>query len=93
MFFSMFSVGEYFEGKPSVPRSFYGLMICFFVLSSLTYFFNEYAFSRGVILMTIGITVVLSGSIRLLLSLYDKLSGSESVRRIAIVGMNELPAN
>jgi O-antigen biosynthesis protein len=89
MFLSMFSVGEYFEGKPSVPRSFYGLMVCFFVLSSLTYFFKEYAFSRGVILMTIGISVILSGIIRTLLSLYDKISGSESVRRIAIVGMNE----
>jgi len=89
MFISMFSVGEYFEGKPSVPRSFYGLMISFFVLSSLTYFFNEYAFSRGVILMTIGISVLFTGTMRSLLSLNDKLSGSESVRKIAIVGVNE----
>jgi hypothetical protein len=89
LFISMFAVGEYFEGKPSIPRSFYGLMVTFFVLSSLTYFFNEYAFSRGVILMTIGITVVISGSTRVLLSLYDKVSGSESIKKIAIVGLND----
>ncbi|MBV6479470.1 MAG: hypothetical protein HGGPFJEG_02244 [Ignavibacteria bacterium] len=34
----------------SVKKAFNGLIIGFFINSSITYFFNEYAFSRGVIL-------------------------------------------
>lgn len=89
IFLTMFSVGEYFESKPTIRRSFFGLMISFFVLSSLTYFFKEYAFSRGILLMTIGFTVCFTIVTRALVSFYDRISGNESDKRIAIIGLNE----
>lgn len=85
---SMTAIGEYFEGEHTARRSFFGLMISFFILSSLTYFFKEYAFSRGVLLLTIGFTTVLTSLMRLGLSVYEKTAGRQSDRRIALVGIN-----
>ncbi len=89
MFFSMFSVGEYFEGKISTSRSFYGLMTSFFILSSLTYFFKDYAFSRGAVLMTTGFSTVLVFLSRFTYNLIEKSSGQRADKRIAIIGCNE----
>jgi hypothetical protein len=89
MFSSMFAVGEYFEGKNTIRRAFFGLMLSFFILSSLTYYFKEYAFSRGILLFTIGFTTFSSVLFRLIISMFDRVSGKESDRRIAIVGINE----
>jgi GT2 family glycosyltransferase len=93
LFISMLFVGEYFETKPTIRRAVFGLMITFFFLSSLTYFFKEYAFSRGVLLMTIGFSVVSSVIFRLIFSIYDKTKGKDSERRIAIVGINQQSEN
>ncbi|MBM2814485.1 MAG: glycosyl transferase family 2 [Ignavibacteria bacterium] len=90
IFSSMFFIGEYFESKPSVRRSFTGMMSSFFILSSLTYFFNEYAFSRGILLMTIGFSIILTSALRLVLDIYDKNFGRTSVKRVAFIGINEL---
>lgn len=89
LFISMVAVGEYFEKKISVKKSFFAMMISFFFLSSLTYYFNNYAFSRGILLMTIGLTTVASAAIRGLLIIFEKYVGNESDKRIAIVGINE----
>lgn len=89
IFSSMFAVGEYFEGRQTIRRSFFGLMLSFFILSSLTYYFKEYAFSRGILLFTIGFTTLLSGLFRFLVGMFDRISGKESDRRIAILGINE----
>lgn len=86
---SLASVGEYIEYRPTVRRSVTGLLISFFVLSSLTYFFKEYAFSRGVLLMTIGFSTVLFTVIRGTWAMYDRVAGSGKIRRILIVGMGE----
>lgn len=83
---SLFSVGEYVEYRPTVRRSMVGLLVTFFVLSSLTYFFKEYAFSRGVVLMTIGISAVLLTMLRGAVALFDARVGSRKVRTILIVG-------
>lgn len=83
---SMLAIGEYFENKPTVRRSMSGLLISFFVLSSLTYYWNEYAFSRGVLLMTIGFSLVSSALIRGLVALFDTLIGTHSDRRLLLVG-------
>ena len=88
MLFSMLAIGEYFETKPSSRKASFGLLITFFILSSLTYFFKEYAFSRGILLMTIGFTIVLSALFRSLLVLARKLKGKEADRRIAFIGYN-----
>ncbi|MCX7735126.1 MAG: glycosyltransferase [Candidatus Kapabacteria bacterium] len=93
LFLSMVLVGEYFESKPTIRRAVFGLMITFFFVSSLTYFFKEYAFSRGVLLMTIGFSVIMSVAFRMFFSIYDKTKGKESERRIAIVGINQQSEN
>lgn len=71
-FFSFFAVGEYFEGEHSVRKVFFGYMTAFFILIGLTYFFKEYAFSRGVLLVTIGIGILLSSLVRVILHTFNK---------------------
>ncbi len=93
MLFSMIIVGEYFETKPTTRRALFGLMISFFILSSLTYYFNDFAFSRGVLLMTIALTAISASVIRGILLLFDKTKGSESDRRIAFIGINQKTVN
>ncbi|MFN3782137.1 MAG: nucleoside-diphosphate sugar epimerase/dehydratase, partial [Candidatus Kapaibacteriota bacterium] len=63
----------------------FALLISFFVLSSLTYFFKDYAFSRGVLLLTIGLTLVLTNSTRIVYNLRRKIN---SPNRILFVGYN-----
>lgn len=86
---SMFAVGQYFEGEPTIRKSFFGSMISFFILSSLTYFFKEYAFSRGVLLMTIVLTLFLTSLNQIIISLIRKSFGKERDKKIAIIGTNE----
>lgn len=86
---SLISVGEYVEYRPTIRRSVVGLLVTFFVLSSLTYFFKEYAFSRGVVLMTIGFTAVIMAATRGLASLYDASKGAGKTRVIVLVGLTE----
>lgn len=83
--FSLVAVGEYVEYRPTLRRSAVGLLVTFFLLSSLTYFFKEYAFSRGVLLMTIGFTTVAFALIRGVLALRDG-AGAVATRRILLVG-------
>lgn len=89
MLLSLVAVGEYVEYRPTVRRSVVGLLATFFVLSSLTYFFKEYAFSRGVVLMTIGFTAILMTLIRGCWALYDGWRGQGKPRRILIIGVGE----
>jgi hypothetical protein len=83
--FSLVAVGEYVEYRPTLRRSAVGLLVTFFLLSSLTYFFKDYAFSRGVLLMTIGFTTVAFALIRGVLALRDG-AGAVATRRILLVG-------
>lgn len=86
---SMFLSGEYFSRRePSVRGAFTALMISFFVLSSLTYFFQTYAFSRGVLLMTIGASIGFTALVRLGLLIFSKMRGIHAGRRIAVMGLN-----
>ncbi|ROL60836.1 glycosyltransferase [Bacteroidetes/Chlorobi group bacterium ChocPot_Mid] len=92
-FFSMVIVGEYFETKPTIRKALFGLLVSFFILSSLTYYFKDFAFSRGVILMTIAITAVLFSIVRGFMLLFEKTKGKDSDRRIAFVGLNDKTAS
>lgn len=85
---SQFFSGAYFEGKSHIRKTVLGYSISFFILSSLTYFFNEYAFSRGVLLLTVFFAMVFSVIGRSIVALYDKVRGTESDKRIAIIGTN-----
>ncbi len=86
---AMIAVGEYFEEANLPRRAVTALLITFFFLSSLTYFFKEYAFSRGVVLMTIGFTIVLSVLIRVIFIIYDNIKGKNAEKRIAIIGIDD----
>ncbi len=86
---SMLFTGEYLSRNGfSFRRAFSALMISFFVLSSMTYFFRDYAFSRGVLLMTIGFSLVLSALVRVGLLVFDKIYGAQADRRLAVIGIN-----
>src|SRR5207249_2010314 len=87
---SMLLAGEYFESRPSVRKALAALMATFFVLSSLTYFFKDFAFSRVVLLMTVAAATVASAAARVALLVYDKSVGRDGNRRIAIAGASEL---
>lgn len=84
---SLFFLGEYsLLEYPSVFRTFTGMMIAFFLLASLTYFFKDYAFSRGVLLMTIGVGTVLTTAVRALLFVRKSITDMHQSYRVAIVG-------
>lgn len=83
---SLISVGEYVEYRPTIRRSIVGLLVGFFFLSALTYFFKDFAFSRGVVLMTIGFSAVLMSITRGLASAYRGLRGRDRSRNIIVVG-------
>lgn len=86
---SHFFSGVYFEGKSLARRVILGYAVSFFILSSLTYFFNNYGFSRGVLLLTIVFAVIISILGRSIVALYEKLQGSESEKHIAVLGTND----
>lgn len=85
---SLVAVGEYVEYRPTIRRSAVGLLTTFFVLSSLTYFFKDFGFSRGVLLMTMGLSGVLFAITRAITSWLDA-KGRSRTRRIILVGLNE----
>jgi GT2 family glycosyltransferase len=89
IFASMVATGEYFERRHNFWGASFGLMIAFFVLSSLTYFFNEFAFSRGVLLLTIGFAMLFLPGMRVVYNLKTKVSGKHSPHRLAFIGDNE----
>lgn len=87
---SLIGVGEYVEHNPSIRRSAVGLLIAFFVLSSLTYFFKEYAFSRGVVLMTIGLSAVLMSVVRIAVRTFDRRTSGGRRRSVIVGGPSEV---
>ncbi len=83
-FLSLFIVGEYFEGQHSIRKVFFGYLITFFILMGLTYFFKEFAFSRGVLLLTIGLGILMSALVRFISSSFPK-SKQKSKPKIVII--------
>ncbi len=89
VFISMISFGEYFENSKSIKRTFSAYLISFFILSSLTYYFKEYAFSRGVLLMTIAFGIIASSAARIAYNFYKRIKGSDADKNIVLVGYSE----
>jgi len=83
---SIAAAGGYSKKKMLFRSFLMGVMIAFFILSSLTNFFKNYAYSRGILLMLAAFSVAGGYIFRLLWSLYDKTAGRESDKRIVIVG-------
>ena len=90
-FLSFFSIGEYFEGEHSIRKVFFGYLITFFVLMGFTYFFKEYAFSRGVLLLTIGIGILLSSIVRLFLHSFSRGRNNTPPRVVLLINSDKLP--
>lgn len=84
-FGSLFFVGEYFEGENSYRKTFFGYLITFFILSALTYFFKNYAFSRGVVLLTIGFSITFSFIFRFILNTIKSRKIKSEKSRTAIL--------
>lgn len=84
-FISLFAVGEYFEGEHSIRKLLFGVSIAFFFLIALTYFFKTFAFSRGVLLMTIGLSFLLCSLIRIIFSSFWSPPQENRKRKIALV--------
>lgn len=88
-FLSMLFSGEYFEGRQSIRKSFFGLLTSLIILTFLTYFFRDFAFSRGVLLMTLTFSVVLITITRVINNLIEKRKNIKVISRIALLGWNE----
>lgn len=87
-FFSHLISGDYFESKPSIRKSFLGLILTFFILTFLTYFFRDYAFSRGILLLTILISILVSTIVRYFINYVNKRTKND-IKRILILGWND----
>lgn len=76
--------------KLSLIKPLNGILIGFFVNSSFTYFFNEYAFSRAVVLRTVVYTYLLIAGWRIIAKLlvYSKSKGIFTTSNTLIVGKN-----
>lgn len=77
--------GGYTSDDRTPSRALLGIMLGFFVLSSLPYFFKSYAFSRGVVLVTAGVAAFVGVTARFAWLLYRRVFGAESVRRVAFL--------
>ncbi|MBS1562395.1 MAG: glycosyltransferase [Bacteroidetes bacterium] len=86
---SMVALGEYVENRPTIRRSLVALLAAFFVLSSLTYYWKQFGFSRGVLIMTVGFSAVGIMLVRGISAWLQATKGTTRKRRILVVGINE----
>lgn len=90
---SLLISGAYFEHGSKIRPILMGYFAAFFILSSLTYFFKDFAFSRGVLLMSMGFALGISVILRLLVQGYHTIKGKKADRRVMILGWNEHEAD
>jgi hypothetical protein len=83
-------VGAYSSGDRTPARALLGYLLGFFALSTLPYFFKDYAFSRGVVLVTTGVAALAGVTGRFLWLLYRRTYGAEAIRRIAFLSRTEV---
>ena len=82
-----------YRSDEHAPRSaISGYLFGSFVLSTLTYFFREYASSRGILLATTGVGMAIGVGARFLWLLWRRTYGAESLRRVAFLGGEEIDA-
>jgi GT2 family glycosyltransferase len=88
--FSIATAGGYGSDERAPQHALFGYLLGFFALSALTFFFKDYAFSRGVVLLTTGIATAVGVALRFVWLLYKRTFGSESTRRIAFLTRDEV---
>lgn len=84
-------IGAYQKNTLSVLRNLGAAVISFIIISSLTFFFKQYAYSRAVLIITYLLFLFLSSLIRIVLKLFFKvgLEFPSSRKRTLIVGTNK----
>ncbi len=84
--FANIITGEYFESSGSPTKTIFGYAISFLILSTLIYFFPDYRFSRGALLVTIAFGLTNSALIRIAKAAAVAIKQSYHPKRIIIVG-------
>ena len=84
-------LGVYKKNTISVLKNFSGIIVGFFILSSVTFFFKQYAYSRAVVIITYLILLFSLSFWRIVLKLFFKIGGADeiSAKRTLIVGTNK----
>ncbi|HSD64495.1 MAG TPA: glycosyltransferase [Ignavibacteriaceae bacterium] len=85
-------IGVYRKNSLSILKSFAAIVISFFILSSLTFFFKEFAYSRAVVILTYLILFLTLVLWRVILKLGFKVGVSREAylsKRTLIVGIKE----
>ncbi len=82
----MILIGEYFENNQRISRAFFAYTILFMALSTLTYFFPDFRFSRGTLLFMTGFSILWSSILRIAIMFYDKYKGNYLYNNILIIG-------
>lgn len=84
--------GVYKKKSLSILKNFAAIFISFFILSSTTFFFNQFAYSRGVLILTYILLFFTLTSWRLIAKLVFKTGSDEKEnlhRKVIIVGTND----
>lgn len=85
--------GSYKKDSLSVLRSVGAMLISFLIITSLTFFFKQYAFSRAVVLIAFLIFFLITTSFRIILKLFFRIGvkqdGTLNKRTIVIGTTNE----
>jgi O-antigen biosynthesis protein len=87
---SIAASGGYRLDHRSLRGTAMGFLVGFFVLSALPYFFKDYGFSRGVVLVTTGVGAAIGLALRFLWLLWRGTYGKDAIRRIAFLTRQEV---
>ncbi len=87
--------GSYKKDSLSVLKTFASVIISFFVISSLTYFFKQFAYSRAVVLLTYVVLFFLLSFWRIIAKLVFKagIDNPDVEKKLLIVGVNDFVIN
>ena len=85
-------LGVYKRNNISVLKNFSGIIVGFFILSSVTFFFKQYAYSRAIVIITYSILLFSLSFWRVILKLFFKVGSTDEVstKRTLIVGTDNL---
>lgn len=87
-----FAIGNYKKDKLSVSKTLLAILISLPILTSLTFFFKDFAFSRAVVLITYFFLVVLLSKWRIIAKIFFKIgliNDEGKQNRTLVVGINE----
>lgn len=87
-----FAIGNYKKDKLSVSKTLLAILISLPILTSLTFFFKDFAFSRAVVLITYVFLVVLLAKWRIIAKIIFKIgliNNEGKQNRTLVVGINE----